>query len=599
EVEGLARSGTRIPLELSVTEARTPEGERRFLGVMRDLSQVKRLEAEAQRFFTLTLDPLAILDMHGRFKRINPAFTTVFGYTLPDLEGIRFQDLVHPDDVEPMRAVLKRLYRGEDVEYFEVRMRVKSGAYRWMAWNGLPLPEEGLVYAAARDVTAAKEAERALMEAKRAAEDASRAKSEFVANMSHEIRTPLNGVIGMTRLALGAENLPEDVREYLEIVDASAHALLDIINDILDFSKIESEGMELEEVPFNLRETLRDTFKALAVQAAEKGLELIYDEAPDVPQRLRGDPVRLRQVLLNLVGNAIKFTEQGEISVHVSVAERTRDGVVLCFRVRDTGIGISKEDQDKVFEAFKQADSSTTRVYGGTGLGLAISSQLASLMGGDLKVESASEEGSTFTFTAAFAISEEADEEEAVAETPLADLEALRGLRVLIVDDNATNRRILREMVRRWGMEVDGAETGPEALAALRQAQRAGAPFRLVLSDVHMPQMSGLDLVREMRSDPTLRDVRVLLLSSGAQHEARRWREELDIDDFLLKPILPDELLRAVRRAVRPAASTTAPSEAPPAAGMDDYVSKPIDPQEFYAVLDRFLEPSREGAGND
>ncbi|MFQ5537627.1 MAG: response regulator [Gemmatimonadota bacterium] len=544
EMEGRRADGSRLPVELTVTEMRLPHGELRFVGVLRDLSEVKRLQAEADRFFALTLDPLVIADFEGRFRRVNPAFTSILGYKPEEVAETRFMDLVHPDDREHVRPFVARLNEGEGVEYFEARVRTKSGKYRWIAWSGTPVPDDGVVYAVGRDISDVKATEAALLEAKTAAEEASRAKSEFVANMSHEIRTPLNGVIGMTRLALETEGLPEEAREYLQIVDSSAHALLDIINDVLDFSKIEAGKIDLEEVPFSLRDSLADTFKSLATRAAEKGVELLYEEEEGVPDLLIGDPVRVRQVLVNLVGNAIKFTEQGEVAVTVSVQDRDDEAVLLRFDVRDTGIGMSSEVQEHIFEAFSQADSSTTRRFGGTGLGLAISTQLAAMMDGDVRVTSEPGVGSTFTFTARFGIGN--GDRQGVG--PLAPPEVVRGMRVLIVDDNATNRRILQEVVRRWGMDATVASGGEEGLEILRAAHEEGRPFQLVLSDVHMPVMDGFEFVRTLRKDPAVADVPVVLLTSGGQKGDAEKRRELEVAGYMLKPVLAGELLETIRR---------------------------------------------------
>jgi PAS domain S-box-containing protein len=512
------------------------------------LNEALRASEERWRTLTEALPQLVwSATPDGTADYFSNQWTEYTGVPEQELLGWIWTEGLHPDDLEPTRQFWKDSVAGLHPYDVECRIRRHDGTYRWFKTRGVPIRNsEGAIskwFGSCTDITDLKQAEAALIRAKAEAEQASVAKSEFLANMSHEIRTPMNGVIGMAQLLANTE-LSAQQREYVSVILHSADTLMSLINDILDFSKIEAGKLELEAIPFRLRDILGDTLQALASRAADKGLELACHIPPEIPDALVGDPTRLRQVIANLAGNAIKFTQKGEVVVDVRVKEMTGTQVQLEFEVRDTGIGISKTQQEKVFEAFGQADTSTTRRYGGTGLGLAIAAQLAEKMGGKMRLVSEPGVGSAFYFTPVLSLAQE--ERWASARS----LGELRNRPVLVVDDNATNRHIIQEILASWGMVPTLASNGSEALTALDRAIADGVPPRLALLDVIMPGMDGFEVAERMRERPELAQTPILMVSSGGQGGDEARMRRLKISRLLIKPLKQSDLLNAVTEAL-------------------------------------------------
>ena len=535
--------------------------------VQKAYEQLEERVAERTEYLNAVLDnsPLAImvLDKERKLQLCNPAFEQMFQYSRSEILGKPVDGtVIRGAAVQEAQKAAQETAQGRAVRMVTQRTR-RDGTTVEVEGYGVPLQMNGQIIGSLvlyLDISERLRAERAMQQAKEQAEAASRAKSEFMANMSHEIRTPMNGIMGMTDLVLDTE-LDAEQREYLNMAKSSADALLTLINDILDFSKIEAGKLEIDRIEFSLIDSLGETMKSLSLRAHQKGLELAYELQADVPDRLIGDPGRLRQIIVNLVGNAVKFTEHGEVILNVGVESRGAGEVCLHFMIRDTGIGIPEDKRGSIFEAFTQADGSMTRTYGGTGLGLTISSRLVQCMGGNIWVESEVGRGSRFHFTAKFGAPEAAWKK-----TVERERRSLREIDVLVVDDNETNRRILMKMLSGWSAKPVGVASGAEAMVVLRDAQMLGRGFPLILLDAQMPVTDGFALVEQIKLNPQWNAATIMMLSSAGQRgDARRCRE-LGVAAYLTKPVRTGELLEAILVAlgngvggVVPAAEKAAP----------------------------------------
>ncbi|MBL8828591.1 MAG: response regulator [Planctomycetaceae bacterium] len=555
EMLALRADGELFPVEMAMTINHV-HGQPVFTFFLKDITRKRRtLEAlrESESLYQSLVETLPVnifrKDRQGRFTYVNRRFAELVGRSAAELLG--------KSDIDLYPAELAAKYRADDeaviaagrpIGMVEENRKVSGERTFVQVWKTPVFDFLGQIsgtQAIFWDVTAEKLAEFEMQRAKEAAEAASRAKSAFVANMSHEVRSPMNGILGVTDLLLSTQ-LSSEQHDYVAMIQESAEALLAVINDVLDFSKVEAGKIELDPQPFPLRDRLGDAIRPLALRAHMKGLEIAVHTALDVPDRLVGDMSRLRQILVNLVSNAIKFTERGEVLVEVRIVQREPGSVVLHFEVRDTGIGIDPAKHASVFEAFEQADTSTTRRYGGTGLGLAITARLVQLFGGRIWIESVPQQGSTFHFTLPFALDDSApsDCQEALP-AGIADLP------VLVVDDHAQTRAVFTEQLQNWGLRPSAAASASAAINMVDDAQQRGDPYRLLLLDAHLPQTDGFALVKQLRERGHA-IATIMILTPGVQAGLPGRCQSLGIAQYVMKPLKPSELFDAIVATLGP-----------------------------------------------
>ena len=521
-------------------------------------AELKNLQQFQEKILTSLAEGVVVENASGHITYVNPALEKMLGYRPGELLGQHWSVFIPEDQLEQVQRK-SRARQSRTRERYETRLKTRDGRLIPVLIHAHSIFEKKQfsgVVSVITDISNLKKIEEELRLSREEALAASKAKSEFLANMRHEIRTPMNGIIGMIELALQTE-LTDEQLQFLKAARASAESLLTILNDILDFSKIEARMIELLPAEFNLHNSITEIVATLALPAHQKGLELLCRVPPSLPETVIGDTSRLRQVLLNLVSNAIKFTDQGEVEVEVKEEARTSKDITLHFLVRDTGIGIPGDKLESIFQPFVQADASFSRKYGGTGLGLAITSQLVSLMGGRIWAESEVGKGSTFHFTVKLGLAPEPR----VRAIP-ATLAAVQGLRVLVVDDNMTNRVILKEMLQSWRMKPEVASSGPEAIALIGEALGRQEGFGLFLLDLSMPEMDGFELIRRIKEIDGAQDVPIIILTSADRVGDLQQARDLGAQGYLVKPVRPSDLLDTIM-AIKGATSSEHRLEVP------------------------------------
>ena len=543
-MRGIHRDGREFPAELAISPVRRADG-CGLIAFVRDLSEHRRLEnavregAEYRAILNSIEDGYSEVDLNGKYLFVNDAYCRMFNRTREEVFGESYKEFFDAERMTLIRKVFQTVYEtGNPVNAYE--LEYKPGRFVEMSIS-LKRNEKGNpvgFLVVTREVTPRKLFERELAQAIQVAQAATRAKSEFLANMSHEIRTPMNGVIGMTGLLLDTD-LNAEQREYAEMVRKSGEALLTVINDILDFSKIEAGKLEMESYPFDLRLVTEEVAEMLAPQAEEKHTDVVLEYPSGTPRQFIGDAGRIRQVLTNLVGNAIKFAPNGNIVIAVECENHTQEDASMRVTVTDTGIGIPPEKVDSLWQKFSQADTSTTRKYGGTGLGLAISKQLIELMRGSIGCESQVGVGSKFWFKLRM------PHDTQIHPDPIPALD-LSGLRVLIVDDNEINRRVVHEQITSWGMRNGSYATAEAAFDAVKSAQASGDPYHFVISDYQMPNVDGAMLASMIKSDPSVRDTVFVMLTSVGHRSELRGLEGSSVDACLVKPVRQSHLMNAL-----------------------------------------------------
>ncbi len=499
--------------------------------------EFKKNEEKFRAVIESSSDPIVVYDQEGRANYVNKAFKRVFGWSPEELIGKRI-DFVPEEEIQKTHEIIRQVMGGEACCFetcrftkmgHKIDVSISADLYRNSKGESLGIVSN------LHDITEYKRNEIILKQAKEEADSASRAKSEFLANMSHELRTPMNGVIGMASLLMET-NLNPEQQEYAEIVISSANALLTVINDILDYTTIEAGKLDLNIIDFDLRTTMEEVGDLLGFRAYEKGLEFNTRIHYEVPTLLRGDPGRLRQILLNLAGNAIKFTKKGEVMIDVTREKETADQVEILFNVRDTGIGISAESVNRLFKSFSQLDATITRRYGGSGLGLTISKKLVEMMGGRINVRSEPDKGSDFFFSVVL------DKQSEDSCTAIDNLKNIKGQRVLVVNDHTTGRQVLMEMLKLWGCDVDEASTVKETLEKLKNANTGGRPFQIAVIDHNKPQLDGEYLGTYIKADPLLKDTFLVMITAMGRRGDAAKSQEIGFSAYLTKPVKQSQL---------------------------------------------------------